>query len=769
MQRTWRRLATLLAVFSAIPSFVVAQTNPTRGFSVIADDEDDHPVEVQLYRKMAAVVIGIDQYADPRLNLSYATHDAQGMEEVLRERYGFDPVYTLYDAEATKDNILELLQTRLPHETVEDDAVLIFFSGHGDTVQTATGPLGYLVPHDGAFQQGHRNISMSVLRDDVSRALPARHVCFIVDACYGGLLATTRGGAVATSRSAAYLQSISKEPARQVLTAGDESQTVLDGGPLGYAVFTGRVIQTLQDATEYITANELSVSVAEHVFEDARARGHVQTPKFGSLSGTGDFVFVPRRRSLADIHAETERLERQLAESQRAQQQSNAQTQAQELQRQAELEEQLRLTQMAAKLERERQARAREAADRRWQGEERKRQEEADRLAAEQEAVRLRRKLEEQQARDDALSEATTLSTALDQFEALRTRVDEVERQVRRDIVSQKDLIRPARVRLVEPRGEFETEDEYASRRQQIERQNEGERAREKTEDVALDDALPKRIREAQAGFQAAINELRAREFPVASEAVELTLERYNVDEGYFPVRVTIQGDTEGASAGRLVLPRRDAQAVRTAEEQGLLQARAYGRISAGEPSTTRLDLTMPHTGDSYTVELTPASTMARRPALRLSPSRGTSRAVAASSSLLLPGLGQHLNGRHSRGIAYEVAVGLAGAAVVVATLHHRQTLDDYNALRLQVESQAPLHTELTPELQDLSAQQLNAYDDTQSARKLAVAARIAAATIWVVNALDSTLTTPQRGHGALTFGARTSRQGVLAALSLRF
>ena len=114
-------LIALLALLLAIPSFVVAQTPPTRGFAVIADDAQNRPVEVQLYRKMVAVVIGIDRYADPSMNLSYAVRDAQGMEEVLRDAYGFDPVYALYNEDATKAKILELLQTRLPRETGEDD------------------------------------------------------------------------------------------------------------------------------------------------------------------------------------------------------------------------------------------------------------------------------------------------------------------------------------------------------------------------------------------------------------------------------------------------------------------------------------------------------------------------------------------------------------------------------------------------------------------------------------------------------------------------
>ncbi len=62
MRGTPRRLITLLALLAALPGFVVAQTTATRGFSIIENNDAGQPVEVQLYRRMVAVVIGIDRY-----------------------------------------------------------------------------------------------------------------------------------------------------------------------------------------------------------------------------------------------------------------------------------------------------------------------------------------------------------------------------------------------------------------------------------------------------------------------------------------------------------------------------------------------------------------------------------------------------------------------------------------------------------------------------------------------------------------------------------
>jgi hypothetical protein len=588
------RLTTLLVLLAAIPVFVVAQTTPTRGFSVVADDAQNRPVEVQLYRKMVAVVIGIDRYADSSMNLSYAVKDAQGMEEVLRDTYGFDPVYALYNEDATKANILELLQTRLPRETGEDDAVLVFFSGHGVTRDSSDGQLGYLVPHDGARGEWHRNISMAVLRDDVSRAIPARHVCFIVDACYGGLLATTRGDVGETSRNAAYLQSIAEEPARQVLTAGKDTETVLDGGPLGYAVFTGRVIEALRNATDYITAEELSVVVSEKVFEDARRRGHTQTPQFGSLSGTGNFVFVPKRQTLGQLRAETARLEASLEASRQEQKQaerlSDSQRQAAELQRQAEVAEHLRQAREEERLEVQRQARAREAAVTARLAKEERREEGRKRLAEETRAEELRRRLEQQQAQQDVERADMTLGEAVTRLSELRDQIAYVEQQVRSEVIQSRRLVRPTFIQSVEPKDEFETTAEFADRKRRIEEGNAAERARHQREVAAADARLPGRLQEATAGFEVAITALRDRERPVGSDGATAALGPYDADLGVFPYEVVVKG-VFSPLTGSLEIPRDAARELREAEKAGALIVTLSGRLSEdggvrfGDPS----------------------------------------------------------------------------------------------------------------------------------------------------------------------------------------
>ena len=61
---------------------------------------------------------------------------------------------------------------------------------------------------------------MNQLKEDVSKAIPAKHVFFMVDACFSGLLVTRGGSTPETKRDLNYMLKISKEMVRQVLTAG---------------------------------------------------------------------------------------------------------------------------------------------------------------------------------------------------------------------------------------------------------------------------------------------------------------------------------------------------------------------------------------------------------------------------------------------------------------------------------------------------------------------------------------------------------------------
>ena len=213
-------MVALAMIFGVATAFAAE----TRGLSVIVKDPaTGQPAgEVKLYGKAYAVLIGIDKYSDQEIpRLKNAVSDAKGIRKVLEQRFKFDQFITLYDEEATQKRIMELFKDELADKVSEDDAVFVFWAGHGTQQEnTKYGDLGYLIPYDGSWKRHSRNISMETIKTDISKSLKARHVFYVMDACYGGLMTDKRAINPQTNRDLKALQQLAREDVRQVLTAG---------------------------------------------------------------------------------------------------------------------------------------------------------------------------------------------------------------------------------------------------------------------------------------------------------------------------------------------------------------------------------------------------------------------------------------------------------------------------------------------------------------------------------------------------------------------
>lgn len=259
------------------------------------------------YRQSHALVIGINRYQNTG-PLGYAVNDAKAVFAKLTGDLEFpaDNVTLLLDEQATAHAIRrEFLRFCNQDRVGIDDRIIVFFAGHGTTRTGIRGEVGYLVPHDADLG----DLSSLLRWDDLTRnaeIIPAKHILFVMDACYGGL-AVTRA---VNSGSARFLRDMLKRFSRQVLTAGKADETVADaGGPLpGHSVFTGHFLQGLNGAAAtsdgIITASGLMAYVYSRVSADA---GSFQTPHFGHVDGDGDFIFrmptPPQGTDTTDIDA----------------------------------------------------------------------------------------------------------------------------------------------------------------------------------------------------------------------------------------------------------------------------------------------------------------------------------------------------------------------------------------------------------------------------------------------------------------------------------
>lgn len=249
----------------------------------------------KLYRESWAVIIGINEYQSwPKLR--YAVNDANGIEEMLVSRFGFqrDHIRKLTNGEATRQRIMQVLGDELSdsRRVQREDRVFFFFAGHGATRTLDDGrQIGFIVPVDADRSNYYSTaISMTALRE-AADLIPAKHLYFVMDSCYSGL-AMTRGGSE-FSKDRSYLEEVTRRAARQILTAGGAEQLVADDGPGGHSVFTWALLQGLNgpadlDGNGVITASELGAYISPIVSSFAR-----QTPAVGNLVGSegGEFIF----------------------------------------------------------------------------------------------------------------------------------------------------------------------------------------------------------------------------------------------------------------------------------------------------------------------------------------------------------------------------------------------------------------------------------------------------------------------------------------------
>jgi hypothetical protein len=250
------------------------------------------------YSSSHALIIGIDdyKYASP---LHHAKSDAKAVAEVLQGIFLFPPenVTLLLDKHAKRADIMTAYFA-YESKVDADSRLLVFYAGHGFTKTSAKREVGFLVPYDGRTD----NLSTLIRWEDLTvnaELIPSKHLFFVMDACYGGLVFNR----AVSAGSVRFLKDMMIRPVRQALTAGKQDEPVADGGgPLsGHSIFTGHLLNGLQGearASEgHLTASGLMSYVYRQVANDIHSS---QTPDYGFLSGDGDFVFdAPELKGLA--------------------------------------------------------------------------------------------------------------------------------------------------------------------------------------------------------------------------------------------------------------------------------------------------------------------------------------------------------------------------------------------------------------------------------------------------------------------------------------
>jgi len=249
-----------------------------------------------------ALLVGIDEYADPELQLFGCGNDVDLMRSTLSEVYGFEAaeIVELRNGEATTAEMVKSIKRHLIEGIGEDDVVVFYFAGHGTGVKDLDGDEAdgideVLVTHDFDPLKPATWFSDDLIFELFQR-IPAGRVVAIHDCCHSGtgnrgaldprLTASVPGTARFRFADAGYRSfeldtpsSRGAGPAHGLLTAAQPpghvflaacqdgqlaAEAVLDGRPHG--LFTTRLASLLRAHPE-LSLEEVASSVREEVAE----------------------------------------------------------------------------------------------------------------------------------------------------------------------------------------------------------------------------------------------------------------------------------------------------------------------------------------------------------------------------------------------------------------------------------------------------------------------------------------------------------------------
>jgi len=242
--------------------------------------------------RFVGYIIGIDSYSGYWHPLNNALNDAIAMAELLKKEYTFDTVITLFDKEATRNNIIKNFEW-LANNLKSDDNLLIFYSGHGQLNKILNN--GYWIPADANSNSVSDYISNADVKTFLGR-MPSKHTILVADACFAGDISVESQSEEIPFDPGSmkkYYKEVYQKQCRLALTSG-RIEEIMEAGKEGHSIFTYYLMKALRENTKkYIDAsqlfNELIVSVG-NISE--------QTPQLQAVKGAnhegGQFVFIKK-------------------------------------------------------------------------------------------------------------------------------------------------------------------------------------------------------------------------------------------------------------------------------------------------------------------------------------------------------------------------------------------------------------------------------------------------------------------------------------------
>ena len=132
----------------------------------------------------------------------------------------------------------------------------------------------------------------------------AKHILYLIDACYGGLVSVGSKG-LEPETTPNYIDKITREKSRQFITAGGKGEKVIEKSEWGHSAFTLNLLRGLEEGLAdinnngFIEARELGLFLSQRVTDDSENQ---QTPQYGKwTSHEGDFIFLNKQTQQDEI------------------------------------------------------------------------------------------------------------------------------------------------------------------------------------------------------------------------------------------------------------------------------------------------------------------------------------------------------------------------------------------------------------------------------------------------------------------------------------
>lgn len=233
------------------------------------------------------LIIGIDEYSGEWPRLKNAVNDAKSVADLLSSKYTFKYIKTLYNQDATRDNIMKEFEFLL-QKVKENDNVMIYYSGHGDYIQNMD--KGFWVPVDASSKSISKYISNEDIKSFLS-GIHSKHTLLVTDACFSGDIFRGKTITIPYDNSAKYYSKMYSLNSRKALTSGGV-EPVLDKGKDNHSIFAYYFLEALTKNTEkYFDAGQLFDFLKIPVVNNS-----YQTPIYSPIKNTGDeggqFIFI---------------------------------------------------------------------------------------------------------------------------------------------------------------------------------------------------------------------------------------------------------------------------------------------------------------------------------------------------------------------------------------------------------------------------------------------------------------------------------------------